>query len=154
MSMACFFWCLWTLKIFFILFYFFLKLKNVYFYGKVYCYKYSSMYMSISNSQSIPPSCPSPLVMVPNIYSFSSSSLCCCSAAHSCLTLCDPMDCSTPSLPEILQCHIFLSFYTVHEVLPASTLGWFASPSSSGSYFVRTLLYDPTVLGGPTQHVS
>ena len=68
--------------------------------------------MSVSNSQSIPPSYPSPLVMVPNVYLSSSSSLCCCSAAHSCLTLCDPMDCSTPGLPAILQCHNFLSFYT------------------------------------------
>ena len=94
---------------YFFLLYIFLKL---YFHGKAYCYKYSSVYMSVSNSQSIPPSYPSPLVMVPNVYLSSSSSLCCCSAAHSCLTLCDPMDCSTPGLPAILQCHNFLSFYT------------------------------------------
>ena len=45
-------------------------------------------------------------------------------------------------------------FFTVHEVLTASTLGWFAIPSSSGSRFVRTLCYDPSVLGGPAQHDS
>ena len=31
----------------------------------------------------------------------------------------------------------------------ASTLGWFAIPSSSGSRFVRTLHYDPIHLGWP-----
>jgi len=33
-------------------------------------------------------------------------------------------------------------------------IGWFAIPSSGGSDFVRTLHYDPLVLGGPTQHGS
>ena len=47
----------------------------------------------------------------------------------------------------IFQCHIFLTFFVVHEVLMASILGWFAIPSSSGSRFVRTLFYDPSVLG-------
>ena len=32
------------------------------------------------------------------------------------------------------------AFYSVHEVLMASILGWFAIYSSSGSHFVRTLL--------------
>ena len=32
----------------------------------------------------------------------------------------------------IFQCLISLSFYTVHEVLTANILGWFAIPSSSG----------------------
>ena len=37
---------------------------------------------------------------------------CCCSASQSCLTLCDPMDCSTPGfpvlhqLPEFAQTHV------------------------------------------------
>ena len=30
---------------------------------------------------------------------------------------------------------IFWAFYTTHEVLTANILGWFAIPSSSGSYF-------------------
>ena len=46
----------------------------------------------------------------------------------------------------------FLSFCTVHEVLTASTLGWFANPFSSGSHFVRTLCYDLSILGHPTWH--
>ena len=39
---------------------------------------------------------------------------CCCSVAQSCLTLCDPMDCSTPDflvpyhLPELAQTHVHL----------------------------------------------
>ena len=33
--------------------------------------------------------------------------LCCCSVAQPCLTLCDPMDCSTPGFPVL---HCFLEF--------------------------------------------
>ena len=44
--------------------------------------------------------------------------------------------------------------YTVHEVLTASALGWSATPSSSGSRFVRTLCYGPSILGGPAWHGS
>ena len=51
-------------------------------------------------------------------------------------------------------CYIFLAFYTVHEVLTGSILGWFAIPSFSGSCFVRTLCCDPSILGGPTWHGS
>ena len=54
----------------------------------------------------------------------------------------------------ILWCHICLAFYTIHEVFIPSKLGWFAIPSSSRSCFVRTLHYDPSVLGGPTWHGS
>ena len=46
------------------------------------------------------------------------------------------------------------AFYTGHEDLMASVLGWFDIPSSRGSGFVRTLCYDPFVLGGPAQHGS
>ena len=42
----------------------------------------------------------------------------------------------------------------VHEFLTASILGWFATLSSSGSHFLRTLQYDPSVLGGPTPWVA
>ena len=42
----------------------------------------------------------------------------------------------------------FQSFYTVHQVLMTSILGWFPLPSSSGSRFVRTLHYDLSILGG------
>ena len=40
-----------------------------------------------------------------------SGSVCCCSVAQSCLTLCDPMDCSTPGLPVH---HYLLEFAQTH----------------------------------------
>ena len=43
-----------------------------------------------------------------------------CLVAQSCLTLCDPVDCSPPGSP-------------VHGILQARTLGWIAMPSSRGS---------------------
>ena len=52
------------------------------------------------------------------------------------------------------QCHIVLPFHTVHGVLKARILKWFAIPFSSGPHFVRTLHYDLSVSGGPTQHGS
>ena len=48
----------------------------------------------------------------------------------------------------IFQCHIFLPFHSVHGLLGARILEWFAIPLSSGSCFVRTLHYDPS-LGWP-----
>ena len=48
------------------------------------------------------------------------------------------------------QCPIFLPFHTVHGVVKARILKWFAIPFSSGPCFVRTLRLDPSVLGGPT----
>ena len=53
----------------------------------------------------------------------------------------------------IFQFHL-LSFHTVHEVLKAIMLKWFAIPYPSGPRFVRTLHHDPSVLGGPTHHSS
>ena len=49
----------------------------------------------------------------------------------------------------IFQCPIFLPFHTVHGVLKARILMWFAIPFSSGPYFVRTLHHDPSHLGWP-----
>ena len=40
----------------------------------------------------------------------------------------------------IFQCHIFLTFHTVHGVLKARILKWFAIPFSSGPRFVRPWL--------------
>ena len=54
----------------------------------------------------------------------------------------------------LFQCPIFLPFHTVHGVLKAGKLKWFAVPFSSGLHFVRTLHHDPAILGGPTQHGS
>ena len=45
---------------------------------------------------------------------------------------------------------MFLTFHTVHGVLRAKILKWFAIPFSSGPRFVRTLHNDPSILGGPT----
>ena len=50
-----------------------------------------------------------------------------------------------------LQCHIFLPFHTVHGVLKARILKWFAIPFSSGPHFVRTLLHDASVLSVAVQ---
>ena len=47
-------------------------------------------------------------------------SLCCCLPAKSCLTLCDPMDCSPPGS-------------SVHGILQARILEWVAMPFSSWS---------------------
>ena len=44
----------------------------------------------------------------------------------------------------------FFTFHTVHGVLKARILTWFAIPFSSGPCFVRTLHHDPSILGGPT----
>ena len=52
----------------------------------------------------------------------------------------------------IFQCLIFLPFHTVHGVLKARILKWFAIPFSSGPHSVRPLHHDPSVLGGPTWH--
>ena len=49
----------------------------------------------------------------------------------------------------IFQSPIFLPFHTVHGVLKARILKWFAIPFSSGPCFVRTL-HDPSILGGPS----
>ena len=49
---------------------------------------------------------------------------------------------------------VFLPFYTVHRVLKARMLKWFAIPFSSGPRFVRTLHHDLSILGDPTRHGS
>ena len=54
----------------------------------------------------------------------------------------------------IFQYPIFLPFHTVHGLLKARILKWFAIPFSSGPHFVRTLHHDLYVLGDPTCHGS
>ena len=49
-------------------------------------------------------------------------------------------------------CLVIKFFHTVHGVLKARMLKWFAISFSSGPRFVRTLYYDPSVLSGPTRH--
>ena len=46
----------------------------------------------------------------------------------------------------VFQCPIFLPFHTVHGILKARILKWFAIPFSSGPCFVTTLHHDPSVL--------
>ena len=50
-----------------------------------------------------------------------------------------------------LQCPIFLPFHTVHGVLKARILKWFAFPLSSGRPSVRPLHHDPPVLVCPVR---
>ena len=76
---------------------------------------------------------------------------CCCSVAQVCLTLNNPKDCSMPGL---FLCHIFLSFLHFMRFSWQVYGGSFAIPSSSGSPLARTLHYDMSILGGPTQHGS
>ena len=44
------------------------------------------------------------------------------------------------------------TFHTVHGVLKARILKWFAIPFSSGPHSVRPLHHDPPILGCPTGH--
>ena len=48
----------------------------------------------------------------------------------------------------------FFSFHTVNGILQATILEWVAISFSNGSLFVRTLPYDPSILGGPALHSS
>ena len=59
--------------------------------------------------------------------------LCCCSVAQSCLTLCNPMDCSTPGLPvlhylmEFAQTHVHTvgdAIQPSHPLIPFSSCLW------------------------------
>ena len=52
----------------------------------------------------------------------------------------------------LFQYPIILPSHTVHGVLKARILKWFAIPFSSGPHSVRPLHHDQTVLGGPTRH--
>ena len=49
---------------------------------------------------------------------------------------------------------ISFAFHTVHGVLMARTLKWFAIPFSKGPRIVRTPQHDLSVLGDPTWHGS
>ena len=53
----------------------------------------------------------------------------------------------------IFQCSVFLLFHTIHGVLKARILKWFAIPFSSGLHFVRTLHHNLSIMS-PTQHGS
>ena len=64
--------------------------------------------------------------------------LCCAKSLQSCLTFCDPLDCSLPG-------------FSVYEVLQARILEWVAMPSSRGSSnsgIEPTSLMFPALAGG------
>ena len=46
----------------------------------------------------------------------------CCSVAQSCMTLCDPMDCSTPDLPVHHQIWTLLKLMSIESVMPSNHL--------------------------------
>ena len=48
--------------------------------------------------------------------------LCCCSVAHSCWTLCDPMDCSTPGFPVLHCSQSLLKLMFIDSVMPSNRL--------------------------------
>ena len=61
-----------------------------------------------------------PFILLQNI---EQSSLCCiCSVVQLCLTLCDPMDCSTPGLPVHHQFLELLKLMSIKLVMPSNHL--------------------------------
>ena len=66
---------------------------------------------------------------------------CCCSVAQSCLTLCDPMDCSTtgfpilPYLPEFVQTHVH---WVSDAIQPSHSL---KPPSPPASVFPSIMVF-------------
>ena len=63
-------------------------------------------------------------------------------------------NCVSPNSFKQMNCISYCTLHTVHRVLKAEILKWFAIPFSSGPRFVRTLHHDPSILGGPTGHGS
>ena len=61
--------------------------------------------------------------------------VCVCSVAKSCLTLCDPMDCSPPGS-------------SVHGISQVRILEWVASPSPGDLLKTRIELESPVLAGG------
>ena len=52
----------------------------------------------------------------------STLNLCCCSVAKSCLTLCDPLDCSTPGFPVLHHLPELLKLMSIESVMPSNYL--------------------------------
>ena len=65
------------------------------------------------------------------------------------LPVCDRNHIPTTSTFSLMMFKTVLNFGTVHGVLKARILKWFAIPFSNGSHFVRTLHHDPSILGWP-----
>ena len=49
-------------------------------------------------------------------------SICCCSVAQWCLTLCDPVDCSTPGFPVLTNSQSLLKIMSIESVIPSNHL--------------------------------
>ena len=47
---------------------------------------------------------------------------CCCSAAQSCLTLCNPINCSTPGFPVLHYLLEFTQTHSIESVMPSNPL--------------------------------
>ena len=79
------------------------------------------------------------------LYSYQS---CCCSVAESCLTLCDPMDCSTPGfpvlchLPDPVQTHVHRVSDTIQPSHPLSSP---SSPDPNPSQHQRVFSIESTL---------
>ena len=75
------------------------------------------------------------LILTPSEWGWTSLCLCCAWSLQSCLTPCDPMDCSPPAS-------------SIHGILQTRTLGWVATPSSRG-FFPTQGSNQPMSLYGP-----
>ena len=64
----------------------------------------------------------------------SESSICCCSVAKLCLTLCDPMECSTPGLLSITNSWSLFKLMSIESVVPSNHL-----------LLCRPLLFPPSI---------
>ena len=73
---------------------------------------------------------------------------CCCLVTKSCLTLCNPMDCSLPGnftgKNMRMGCHFLLQ-----EIFPTQGLNMALSPSLAGKFFTTNLLSYPIIHGLP-----
>ena len=49
-------------------------------------------------------------------------SICCCSVAQWCLTLCDPVDCSTPGFPVLTNSQSLLKIMSIESMIPSNHL--------------------------------
>ena len=88
---------------------------------------------------------------------------CCCSIAQSCLTLCGPMDCSTPGLPvihhllELAQAHVHRvgdAIQPSHPLLPPSPPAFNLSQHPGLFKWVSSLHQVAIVLEFQLQHQS
>ena len=63
-----------------------------------------------------------PRCLLPTEHFSQSFTCCCCSAAKSCLTLCNPMNCSTPGFPVLHHLPEFAQLMSIESVMPSHPL--------------------------------